>query len=1007
MERSLQSFDAAEARALTEGYLRAATTTRSEGWSACTQGISATATAATPILENASSRRRRLALSGSLVGATGPEPRNAPRGFPSARVADVPHRQSRAPLDSQRAMEERQQQLAAAREERRQRETLRQAAQLEAQAIAERDLREARELEARRAEEHRQQLEIATAEARKRLEAEREEFEADIKRKARLRSEQARAQWRLEEQLQRLQRQRATLRAANQAESTNTMANPNAVDDGPVVYSTSLRRRPPTQGAQRRWPGTYMPAAPPQTADPIEEEEALLVRQRTLGACAAVFGDWRQLLLRSRRQQVCAERHFCWRLRRRCFATWVAWFHISLLGKAADAHEQRLRATQTSMAVASGAHRVRVLMRCVRKWFVWTRMQAQLRKVEEEHAGRTERIQRLLASLSHANASTANASAAAVAPSSPSPAPQAERKTVPPSSPASAHGSGREPQSTPTHDEDADRELSKLSPPPTPPTPPPPVLERRATELSETGGVVSESARARDAKPAGTMGSREGAEQTYRAASAMLGLSWRSRASDRVPGPVIEARRSEHAGAPAHGATASHRMRIDGTQSAPSSRGPNEERRTERASAEAVSSAVLSAVEMAVATAVSREPMESFAPPVVSTLPRPSEPGTTRQYLGRDHLILKPLEPGAARQAAVEPQVAADKDESPALKASHVATPTAATPSVATPTAAAECAAMQSATAAAEEQQAAEEESPETTPPKPTLPDLTGTAQVLATPTSASAMYYERLQKRADERRARRQDLQRRYQEGQRAAQEAAQQAAVQQAEQQAEERRRRAAQQRALREESEARRQRLAYGQARWQLAVLHSARARLVRCGWRPWRTLVLFAREQEQSAFNHRVRALLNPVIVAWARRVRQRRARHCCFLAVACIRAQRLCARHTMRCGLLALGQGAGRQRRLVVAARRFLGVALLRRLWIGWQLLVELTRERVEADALHRELIGAAHADSRALRHAFVQWHCHAALCRFEAVVASKRQDLWQKVNGWLGELPLG
>jgi len=986
MEARLGSFDfdAAEARALTEGYLRAASTTRSEGWSACTQGISATATAATPILENASSRRRRLAPSGNPVGET----RNEPRGVPSARVAAVPRRQSRAPLDSQRAMEERQQQLAAAREERRQRETLRQAAQLEAQAIAERDLREARELEACRAEEHRQQLEIATAEARKRLEAEREEFEADIRRKARLRSEQARAQWRLEEQLQRLQRQRATLRAADQAESTSTMANPNAVDDGPVLYSTSQRRRPPTQGAQRRWPGTYMPAAPLQTAEPIEEEEALLVRQRTLGACAYVFGDWRQLLLRSRRQQICAERHFCWRLRRRCFVTWVSWCHTSLLGKAADAHEQRLRATQTSIAVASGAHRVRVLMRCVRKWFVWTRMQAQLRKVEEEHAGRTERIQRLLASLSHA--STTNASAASVAPSSPFPAPRAARKTEPPSSPASAHGSSREPLSTPTND--GGRELSKLSPPPTPPTPPPPVLERRATALSEaeeeTAGVFSESARSRDAKPAGTMGSREGAEQTYRAASAMLGLSWRSRASDRVPGPVIEARRRVPPGAPADGAAASHLLRIDGTKPAPSSRGPNEERRTERASAEAVSSAVLSAVEMAVATAVSREPMDSFAPPVVSTLPRASEPGATRQ-------------------SAVEPQVAAETDHSPAPQASHVATPTVATPSVATPMAAAECAATQSATAAAEEQQAAEEESPETTPPKPTPSDLTGTAEVLATPTSASAMYYERLQKRADERRARRQDLQRRYQEGQRAAQEAAQQAAVLAAEQQAEERRRRAAQQRALREESDARRQRLAYGQARWQLAVLHSARARLVRCGWRPWRALVLFAREQEQSACDHRVRALLNPVIVAWARRVRQRRARHCCFLAVTCIRAQRLCARHTMRCGLLALGQGAGRQRHLVVAARRWLGVTLLRRLWGGWRLLVELTRERVEADALRRELIGAAHADSRALRHAFVQWHRHADVCRFEAVVASKRQDLWLKVNGWLGELPLG
>ena len=107
---------------------------------------------------------------------------------------------------------------------------------------------------------------------------------------------------------------------------------------------------------------------------------------------------------------------------------------------------------------------------------------------------------------------------------------------------------------------------------------------------------------------------------------------------------------------------------------------------------------------------------------------------------------------------------------------------------------------------------------------------------------------------------------------------------------------------------------------------------------------------------------------------------------------------------MRDGLIALGRGAHRERRLVAALQRRLGVVSLRRLWAGWWLLVQLTRERHEAASLRRDLLAASHADGRARHRCMRQWQRHAEVRRFEASVATKKEDLWNKVHGWLGEL---
>ena len=123
-----------------------------------------------------------------------------------------------------------------------------------------------------------------------------------------------------------------------------------------------------------------------------------------------------------------------------------------------------------------------------------------------------------------------------------------------------------------------------------------------------------------------------------------------------------------------------------------------------------------------------------------------------------------------------------------------------------------------------------------------------------------------------------------------------------------------------------------------------------------------------------------------------------------MAVTSIKAQQLRDRFAMRTGLLALRTGVRREGQVVVAVQRLIGKALLQRLWDGWMLLVQMTRERHEADAYRRDFVAAAHADCCALRRSLECWQKHAEHRRFEASVATKKQDLWQKVHGWLDEL---
>ena len=272
-------------------------------------------------------------------------------------------------------------------------------------------------------------------------------------------------------------------------------------------------------------------------------------------------------------------------------------------------------------------------------------------------------------------------------------------------------------------------------------------------------------------------------------------------------------------------------------------------------------------------------------------------------------------------------------------------------------------------------------------------------------PSQAVDPRYERLQLRAETRRTRRMELQQKYLDGQRAAQEAAQAEAQRVAAEEVQLRRERAARIKAAREANEAKRERAAYlqvcrtrepqspshranmctafpcegspattwetiltranlptdacssapPQARLQLATLHANRALLSSRGLRPWLAVVRAAHERLASATQQRRRALTRPVMAAWTLLARRRRGRDACVLGIGAIVSQRLHVRVAMRAGLLRLQRGIRREDRCVSAARRALSLRLLQRLWAGWGLCAQLTRERLEIEDYHRSV----------------------------------------------------
>ena len=194
-----------------------------------------------------------------------------------------------------------------------------------------------------------------------------------------------------------------------------------------------------------------------------------------------------------------------------------------------------------------------------------------------------------------------------------------------------------------------------------------------------------------------------------------------------------------------------------------------------------------------------------------------------------------------------------------------------------------------------------------------------------------------------------------------------------------------------------------------------------------------------------------------MAAWTLLARRRRGRDACVLGIGAIVSQRLHVRVAMRAGLLRLQRGIRREDRCVSAARRALSLRLLQRLWAGWGLCAQLTRERLEIEDYHRSvravsatppsrippraialtaachctyrraarrccalchhssptLYGrpcsrmsaqAAHADKRSMVLCIQRLQSNAECCRLEARKEHCRQQLWRKVNGWLQDL---
>lgn len=50
------------------------------------------------------------------------------------------------------------------------------------------------------------------------------------------------------------------------------------------------------------------------------------------------------------------------------------------------------------------------------------------------------------------------------------------------------------------------------------------------------------------------------------------------------------------------------------------------------------------------------------------------------------------------------------------------------------------------------------------------------------------------------------------------------------------------------------------------------------------------------------------------------------------------------------------------------------------------------------------LLQAAYAQRRELKRSFQRWSEHAEECRFAKAAQNRKEELWRKVHGWLGEL---
>ena len=218
-----------------------------------------------------------------------------------------------------------------------------------------------------------------------------------------------------------------------------------------------------------------------------------------------------------------------------------------------------------------------------------------------------------------------------------------------------------------------------------------------------------------------------------------------------------------------------------------------------------------------------------------------------------------------------------------------------------------------------------------------------------------------------------------------------------------AEERRERAAAAKAAREASEMRRHRLALQSAKLNLAEMHAARSVVFRCGFQPWLRLVLLRREGKARADEHRYTSLCSPPFHGWAMLARHARARRLGGATISALLAQRLRCRVLLRRGVEGMLSYNERTRRGVLAAKRRLGLGLLRRLFNGWGIQARLSLDLREAERLKLEMAAADRHDRHQLRQALGEWRDFAESERFERRREACKEELWRKVAGWLDE----